>query len=258
MKENSEKLMRMKKLSEEAGVPKGTISFYIKEGLVPPPIKTKRNMAYYDEKHLNAIRLVKELQSKRFLPLSIIKQIISRQTDLTIEELQTLFQINGNIFQHLNERPRIKPVTVKKLSKWTGVPLKEIRELEKYGILHPFQKGTQAFYNEDDVRIIELWAKIRAAGFTRELGFDTGVVKIIKETIDGLVKEEARIVLRRVTGKVPSTKVVKMVDDGLQLGTDLLGLLVKESVLEFVRKNALQFQKKVKRTNNESTSDNLN
>ena len=258
MKENSEKLMRMKKLSEEAGVPKGTISFYIKEGLVPPPIKTKRNMAYYDEKHLNAIRLVKELQSKRFLPLSIIKQIISRQTDLTVEELQTIFQINGNIFQHLKERPGIKPVTLKKLSKWTGVPLKEIRELEKYGILHPFQKGTQAFYNEDDVRIIELWAKIRAAGFTKELGFDTGVVKIIKETIDGLVKEEARIVLRRVTGKVPSTKVIKMVDDGLQLGTDLLGLLVKESVLEFVRKNALQFQKKVKRTNNESTSDNLN
>ena len=77
VKKDAENLMRIKKLSEETGVPRGTIKFYIKEGLIPRPIKTQLNMAYYNEKHLDAIRLVKELQSKRFLPLSIIKQIVS-------------------------------------------------------------------------------------------------------------------------------------------------------------------------------------
>ena len=246
-KKISDKLMRMKKLSEKAGIPKGTIAFYIKEGLVPHPIKTKRNMAYYDEKHLNAIRLIKELQSKRFLPLSVIKQIIGRRADLTIEELQTVFHMDGKLFQHLKERPKIKPVTAKKLSEWTSVPLKEIRELEKYRILHPFKKGNQTFYDEDDVRIIELWAKVRAAGFTRELGFETSVIKIIKDNIDGLVEEEARIVLRRITGKVPPDKVVKMVDDALQLGTAFMELLVKKSVLEFAERYARQFQESVKK-----------
>jgi DNA-binding transcriptional MerR regulator len=41
-----EKLIKMKKLTEETGIPKGTIQYYIKEGLIPKPIKTHPNMAY--------------------------------------------------------------------------------------------------------------------------------------------------------------------------------------------------------------------
>jgi len=238
--------MRMKKLSEETGVPKGTIKFYIKEGLIPRPIKTQHNMAYYDEKHLNAIRLIKELQSKRFLPLSVIRQIMGDREDLTIEELKTVFQMDGKLFKHLKEQPRIKPVVVKKLCEWTGVPLKEIKELEKYRILHPFKKRNRIFYDEDDIRIVELWAKTRAAGFTKDLGFDTGVFKIFKDIFDGLVEEEARIVLRRIAGKIPPDKAVKMVEDGLHLVNTFMEVLLRKTVLEFAGKYARQFKESAK------------
>jgi DNA-binding transcriptional MerR regulator len=240
------KLIRMKKLSEETGVPKGTIQFYIKEGLIPRPIKTHQNMAYYDENHLDAIRMIKELQSKRFLPLSVIRQIMGGKKDLTIEELKTVFAMDGNLFKHLEEKPKIKPVMATKLCEWTGVPLKEIKELEKYGILHPSKKGNRMFYDEDDVRLVEIWAKVRKAGFTKALGFDTEVVKILKDAIDGLVEEEARIVLRRIAGKVPPEKVVKMADDALQLGTTLMELLIRKAVLEFARKYAKQYRESIK------------
>ena len=243
MKKDAEKLMRIKKLSEETGVSRGTIKFYIKEGLIPRPIKTQFNMAYYNEKHIDAIRLVKELQSKRFLPLSIIKQIVGvRKDDMTIEELRTIFQIDGKLFLHLKERPKIKPVTAKKLCEWTGVPIKEIKELEKNHILNPIKKGNKIVYDEDDIRIIELWAKARVVGFTKNLGFDTGIFIIFREMIERLVAEEVRIVIPRIAGKIPPDKAVKMIEDALELANTFMGLLHRKMIMEYARKYAQQFQ----------------
>ena len=247
MKKDAENLMRIKKLSEESGVTKGTIKFYIKEGLIPRPIKTQLNMAYYNEKHLDAIRLVKELQSKRFLPLSIIKQIVgARKDDMTIEELRTIFQMDGKLFLHLKERPKIKPVTAKKLCEWTGIPLKEIKELGENHILDPIKKGNKIFYDEDDIRIVELWAKARVLGFTKNLGFDTSIANIFREMIEHLVAEEVRIVIPRITGKMPPDKAVKMIEDALVLANTFMELLHKKMILKFVREYAQQFKKSTK------------
>ena len=247
MKKDAENLMRIKKLSEESGVTKGTIKFYIKEGLIPRPIKTQRNMAYYNEKHLDSIRLVKELQSKRFLPLSIIKQIVgARKDNMTIEELRTIFQMDGKLFLHLKERPKIKPVTAKKLCEWTGIPLKEIKELGENHILDPIKKGNKIFYDEDDIRIVELWAKARVIGFTKNLGFDTSIVNIFKEMIESLVAEEVRVVIPRITGKMPPDKAVRMIEDALVLANTFMELLHKKMILKFVCEYAQQFKKSTK------------
>ncbi len=249
MKKDSENLMRIKKLSEESGVTKGTIKFYIKEGLIPRPIKTQRNMAYYNKKHLDSIRLVKELQSKRFLPLSIIKQIVgARKDNMTIDELRTIFQMDGKLFLHLKERPKIKPVTAKKLCEWTGIPLKEIKELGENHILDPIKKCNKIFYDEDDVRIVELWAKARVIGFTKTLGFDTSIVNIFKEMIESLVAEEVRVIIPRITGKMSPEKAVRMIEDALVLANTFMELLHKKMILKFVYEYAQQFKKSTKTT----------
>ena len=247
MKKDAENLMRIKKLSEESGVTKGTIKFYIKEGLIPRPIKTQHNMAYYNKQHIDAIRLVKELQSKRFLPLSIIKQIVgARKNNMTIEELETIFQMDGKLFLHLKERPKIKSVTAKKLSEWTGIPVKEIKELGDNHILDPIKKGDKIFYDEDDIRIVELWAKARVIGLTKNLGFDTNIVNIFREMIENLVAEEVRIVIPRITGKIPPDKAVKMIEDALELANTFMLLLHRKMIMEYTRKYAQQFQKSTK------------
>ena len=249
MKKDVEKLMRIKKLCEETGVPKGTVKFYIKEGLIPRPIKTQHNMAYYNKEHISAIRLVKELQNKRFLPLSIIKQIVDvRKDNMTIEELETIFQMDGKLFLHLKERPKIKPVTAKKLSEWTGIPVKEIKELGDSHILDPIKKGNKFFYDEDDIRIVELWAKARLIGFRKNLGFDTSIANIFKEMIESLVAEEVRVVIPRITGKMPPEKAIRMIEDALVLANTFMELLHKKMILKFVYEYAQQFQKSTKTT----------
>lgn len=85
----AERLMRIRELSAATGVPKGTIKSYIREVLIPRPIKTHPNSAYYNDTHLSAILAVKELRKKRFLPLSVIKEIVGAGKDeLSIEEIR--------------------------------------------------------------------------------------------------------------------------------------------------------------------------
>ena len=55
-------LLRMGELAEASGVPAPTIKHYLREGLLPEPVKTSRNMAYYPPEFVDRIRLIKRLQ----------------------------------------------------------------------------------------------------------------------------------------------------------------------------------------------------
>src|SRR5688500_19158313 len=69
-------LLRMKELAEASGVPGPTIKHYLREGLLPEPVKTSRNMAYYPPEFVERIRLIKQLQEERFMPLRAIKAVL--------------------------------------------------------------------------------------------------------------------------------------------------------------------------------------
>src|SRR5215208_4043854 len=72
-------LLRMGELAEASGVPAPTIKHYLREGLLPEPVKTSRNMAYYPPEFVDRIRLIKQLQEERFMPLKVIKSMLDDQ-----------------------------------------------------------------------------------------------------------------------------------------------------------------------------------
>src|SRR3712207_5420184 len=74
-------LLRMKELAEASGVPAPTIKHYLREGLLPEPVKTSRNMAYYPPEFVERILLIKQLQEERFMPLRAIKQVLDENPD---------------------------------------------------------------------------------------------------------------------------------------------------------------------------------
>ena len=69
-------LLKMKQLAEQSGVSAGTIKHYLREGLLPEPVKTSRNMAYYPPEFVERIRLIKQLQEERFMPLKLIRSML--------------------------------------------------------------------------------------------------------------------------------------------------------------------------------------
>ena len=56
-------LLKISELAERADVPVATVRHYLREGLLPEPVKTSRNMAYYPPEFAERIRLIKRCRS---------------------------------------------------------------------------------------------------------------------------------------------------------------------------------------------------
>jgi len=93
---NNTKGYRMKDLVSLSGVSKQTIHFYLREGLLLPPVNTSKNMAYYDESTVEDIRLIKDLQEKRYLPLTVIKEFLKAK-----RSGPDLFEDHIILYEHL-------------------------------------------------------------------------------------------------------------------------------------------------------------
>ena len=48
--------LKISGLEKATGVPRTTIHFYMREGLLPPPQKTGRSVGYYSDRHVDLLR----------------------------------------------------------------------------------------------------------------------------------------------------------------------------------------------------------
>jgi DNA-binding transcriptional MerR regulator len=77
--------LRMNELSRATGVPKSTILHYLNEGLLPEPVKTSRNMAYYADDCIDRVRFIQDLKRRHRLSLAEIRQVLgSKEGDLGV------------------------------------------------------------------------------------------------------------------------------------------------------------------------------
>jgi AcrR family transcriptional regulator/predicted DNA-binding transcriptional regulator AlpA len=79
--------LRIKDLEEISGVGRSTIHYYVREGLLSPPKKTGKTMAYYDAGHVRELQEIRKLQSEGY-PISYIKEMMGpgKSEGLKIEE----------------------------------------------------------------------------------------------------------------------------------------------------------------------------
>ncbi|SDM72742.1 MerR family transcriptional regulator [Nonomuraea jiangxiensis] len=73
--------MRVGELSKRSGVAIATIKFYVREGLLPPGLRTKANQVDYSEAHLRRLRLVRALLDVGELSVATAKRIIAALDD---------------------------------------------------------------------------------------------------------------------------------------------------------------------------------
>ncbi len=66
----------MSELVERTGAAAATIRYYLVEGLLPPPVKVAANRYLYDERHVEAVRLVRLLRERRGLSLDAIGRLL--------------------------------------------------------------------------------------------------------------------------------------------------------------------------------------
>lgn len=68
--------MRISQLSQRAGLPVGTVKFYLRTGLLHPGRATSATQAVYDESHLDRLRLVRALLEVGSLSHAEIQRVL--------------------------------------------------------------------------------------------------------------------------------------------------------------------------------------
>lgn len=66
--------LRISDLERISGVSRSTIHYYLREGLLSPPRRTGKTMAYYDAGHIAELRRIRELQEEGY-PIALIREM---------------------------------------------------------------------------------------------------------------------------------------------------------------------------------------
>ncbi len=70
--------MRLAELSQRADVPRSTIKFYIREGLLAPGAVHAKNQASYGSQHLERLELIRALREVAGLPLEAVARVTAQ------------------------------------------------------------------------------------------------------------------------------------------------------------------------------------
>ena len=195
-------LLKMKELAEASGVSAGTIKHYLREGLLPEPVKTSRNMAYYPAEFVDRIKLIKQLQEERFMPLKVIKGMLDEDPD----RARAMIELEDRILERAlaGEETRTSVAEVRKAYE---VPADVLDRLEELGILSPNSRG----YSPSDVKIVEAISRFRAGGYDEQLGFTVYDTLRYKSALEALVSEEVAVLMERLVGEMETDDAVELI-----------------------------------------------
>ena len=194
-------MLKMAELAEASGVSAGTIKHYLREGLLPEPVRTSRNMAYYPPEFVDRIRTIKRLQEERFMPLRLIREVLEQ-----------------------SDRPRTPR---REVLERHDLPDNVLDRLAEIGVLEPTRNG----YDADDLKIIEAIVRFRAGGYDEALGFTVYDTLRYRDALQPLVEEEVRVLLERLGGEDPE-KVVDIIRAGREPLRELIGAMHSKLLLQ--------------------------
>jgi DNA-binding transcriptional MerR regulator len=227
-KTTNDEMLRMGELARASGVSAATIKHYLREGLLPEPVKTSRNMAYYPADFVDRIRMIKQLQEERYMPLRVIKDLLDEDPD----RAKALIELGDRLLEHAlaGESGRVSAAEVRRRYEIPRDVLDRLAELE---VLTPDGKG----YSPTDVRIVEAISRFRAGGYEERIGFTVYDTLRYRDAMAALVKQEVDVLMERLAGEMNADEAMKLIEAGTQPLNDLLAAMhTKALVAELERR----------------------
>ena len=91
--EEKKKWFKIGELERLTGISRRTVHYYLQIGLLHPPEKTGKTMAYYDELHIKKLETISELK-KEGIPLFAIRERISGRPRKKISQSERISNLN--------------------------------------------------------------------------------------------------------------------------------------------------------------------
>jgi DNA-binding transcriptional MerR regulator len=218
-------MLKMSELAERSGVSAGTIKHYLREGLLGSEknvVRTSRNMAYYPQDFVDRIQLIKRLQEERYMPLRVIRELMSSDP----ERVARMIALEDRILESAaaKETGRTSRARVRETY---DVPDNVLKRLEELGILTPNTRG----YDAEDVRIIGTMSRFRASGYEESIGFTVYDTLRYREALEPLVEEEVSVLLGRLADNVDADRAVEIIESGVDPLRDMIGAMHSKLLL---------------------------
>lgn len=225
-------LLRMGALAEASGVPAATIKHYLREGLLPPPVKTSRNSAWYSPEYVDRVKLIKRLQEERYMPLGVIKRILENEPDRAIERLELGDTLLARSEQITSGRGISRRRAVQKLD----LPEDVLDGFERIGAIEPIEAKNGPRYSPPDAEFLGAIARFRQSGYGEALGFTIYDALIYMRHLEALARDEVDVISEKLPGKLSADEAADLIERGHGPMRDLLSAMHVKLLLAELRK----------------------
>lgn len=240
LEDRGEHVYKMKDLCDKAGVSRQLVHFYIQQGLLPEGKKTGKNMAYYSEKHLDRLLLVRRLQHEHFLPLKAIRALLDDRDEAFSPAQQKLMRdVRAAMPEAVTGAPGPRPtIDALALAEKLGISRADIDDLVEAGLLAVAEEQDlsngqrRTVIATDDAWLLEKYAELRAAGLTPERGFHARDLAIYDEAVQKIISKEARLLSARVS-EMPAAEAAALLTRALPIVGSLIARLHAERARSF-------------------------
>ena len=179
--------MKIRELVKRTGVPKETIHFYIREGLLRKPRKSNVNSAEYNESYVDQIQLIKNLRNNFYLPIPQIKKIVKDFRKQSPSD-QAISQFYSRFFRPADRLFAMEIEGRDAFRQETGLGKKWLAKAEEWRVITPeVLPDGEALYSQDDVAIGKLMVDMDRLGFGPKNGFDPEDLRYIGEFVRNYV-----------------------------------------------------------------------
>ncbi|MCZ7680872.1 MAG: MerR family transcriptional regulator [Sandaracinaceae bacterium] len=221
--------MKVSVLAEMSGVPAATIKHYVREGLLPEPTRTSRNMAYYDPALVERIQRIKEMQRTRFLPLKVIKQVLDESELENQDETvaATIARVIEQTSTERDERTRAQLLA-------SGVVESQLEMLRRLGVVRPLEGRDEETYVGDDVELLRVLGAARKAGLAEAM-LPVEILGDYARALSRLVEIELRLFREGVVPNATPEQLPALTEAATMLSERLVVLMRRKMLVPTMR-----------------------
>ncbi len=172
--------MKISELVKRTGVPKETIHFYIREGLLRKPRKSGVNSAEYNERYVDQIQLIRDLRDNYYLPIPEIKKVVKEFKKQSPSD-QAVSQFYSRFFRPADRLLTKEVIGRETFRQATGLGRKWLDKAEEWDLITPENRNGDVVYSPDDLAIGKLMVDMDHLGFGPKDGFDPEDLRRIAE-----------------------------------------------------------------------------
>ncbi len=228
--------MKISEVVKETKVPKETIHYYVREGLIPRPRKAGKNVANYTDLHVEQILLIKQIQDNFYLPLHLIKRIVKQL--IRSPELKSLLELRSDYQSPVDQLLERETVGEENFRKATGLGSKWLTKFEEWEIITSKTDGGEKIYSQDDVIIGKLMVDLDRAGFGPKDGFDPEDIKRYVDLFRNIViMAHSKFLQTNLEKFTPEQNLERLVK-----GRELMSLLFYHLYRKLLRDSSTEFQ----------------